>query len=395
MDIATIIADLKNDAVGDTPIRSIPEVHYVSRNLRVVVVKLRHNLGLVNEEIKVLSKMREGLSQSIDQLSKELRGSKQAVTIKRPRFIKQRTSMVDGNWWGRSDMVVMERKQIQHALKCLQNEFQLNRHQLQDLSDVRKIVTLTIDHRTRVLSLIPELIAAMIKHRDRATAAAKKQLTDPPSRAGFKPSAPLKQSKCDVCPPRLPVFGKKNAYATKQSGDSRGKKGKCQCRLKRVKSAVPTASRSLGHLRIPSGKDHGVRRTKSSTNHPVSIDSDEETRYNRKVVINEAWVDDEALDVERFGKEFLPTEFVFDYDEVAKTASQACKKSEVLRKKSRQVVEKCFLVPTPGVDLLAKGKQPAMEHGRYYGVACNGRCPRKKVSEINTLDQHFTIRNQR
>ena len=58
LDVGGIIKELNRDAPNpNVPVRSVPEVHFVARNLRIVVVKLRHNLGSINEEIKLLSKV--------------------------------------------------------------------------------------------------------------------------------------------------------------------------------------------------------------------------------------------------------------------------------------------------------------------------------------------------
>ena len=84
------------------------------REVRVVVIKLRENLILTNEEVKLLIKAKEALQRMLDCLRKDIIMNKKCVEIRKTRPKREKDTDEADKW------IEMERCEIENLKKMLE-----------------------------------------------------------------------------------------------------------------------------------------------------------------------------------------------------------------------------------------------------------------------------------
>uniref|UniRef100_H2ZMP3 Uncharacterized protein n=1 Tax=Ciona savignyi TaxID=51511 RepID=H2ZMP3_CIOSA len=326
-----------NPCAGST----LSKVHTFMRQLRVVVLGLREKLDDVNEEIKSLSKMREGMARSLDQLSLELNQDKCEAVIKRPRFIKNRTREAKVDLWERgSDTVRMDRVQMLRAQAKIRKQYTYVKEQLQELSRIRNRILVITRERTRVLDLFPDVIVASTR---------KKQ--DKQEQQRTRSHQVMLQYASNK-----PGLNKSGTRAT-PNGDAQ-KFVKTGQNLKAAKSEM----------------DFRKTLINKSTGRSKSAGPEKNTEKRK-----EAWTDNSATKcLCDIGGGHLPPVMTSECQDAINSVVQVRKSSQALRRQIHQVVEESFLVD----QTVSPAKEPE-QHGQYYGVACGGRSPHKRAMFIH------------
>ncbi|XP_078492999.1 uncharacterized protein LOC100187008 [Ciona intestinalis] len=318
---------------------SLSKIHTFTRQLRVVVLGLREKLDEVNEEIKSLSKVKEGMARSLDQLNFEFSTNKSEVTIKRPRFIKNRSRDAKVDLWERgSDTVRMDRRQIQVALSNLRKQYTNVKEQLQELSRIRNQILVTTRERTRVLDLFPDVIAASTRHkhdkqyeeRTRSHQVMLQYASNKPGLNGSRTNAPSSGGQ------KSPKIGSKLKAAKSEMDASLNSKIRTNTR---AKSAGP---------------------------------------IKQKEPKKQAWTGSANKCMCDFATTGMPPAMTTECHRAMTSVNEVRKSSRALRRRILQVVEESFLVEP----MVAPPSEPH-HHGRYYGVACGGRSPHKRAMFIH------------
>lgn len=129
-------------------ILSNEEVRRYTRDVRVVVAKLRESLLDTNEEIKSMTRGKESLERALEHVRKDLKlnADSQQVRTTRPVVEKERD--------GADDLLNAERAHLLNCKKTLEVQLRLVQEQLQALDQARRRIFDVLQERTRVLDLL-------------------------------------------------------------------------------------------------------------------------------------------------------------------------------------------------------------------------------------------------
>ncbi|ESO96658.1 hypothetical protein LOTGIDRAFT_202010 [Lottia gigantea] len=136
------------------------EIRRYSRDVRVVVSKLRESLLETNEEIKSLTRGKESLEKALEHIRKDIQLNKnsQEIRISRPSRERERD--------GADDLLNAERSHLLNCKKGLEAQLKLVQQQLQVLDQARKRLFATLQERSRVLDLLCLANSSITNSRD-------------------------------------------------------------------------------------------------------------------------------------------------------------------------------------------------------------------------------------
>ncbi|XP_048774873.1 coiled-coil domain-containing protein 105-like isoform X2 [Ostrea edulis] len=131
------VAQLSND-----------EIHRYSREVRVIVAKLRESLLDTNEEIKSLTRGKEALEKALEHTRKDIALNKdsQEVRISRPAREREHD--------GADDLLNAERAHLLNCKKALEAQLRSVQQQLQVLDAARRRLFNVLNERSRVMDLL-------------------------------------------------------------------------------------------------------------------------------------------------------------------------------------------------------------------------------------------------
>ncbi|OWF39564.1 coiled-coil domain-containing protein 105-like [Mizuhopecten yessoensis] len=138
------VAQLSND-----------EIHRYTREVRIVVARLRESLLDTNEEIKALSRGREALEKSLEHTRKDIRLNKDSQDIRVSRPSKEREHD------GADDLLNAERAHLLNCKKALEAQLKSVQQQLQVLDAARRRLFATLQERSRVLDLLNHALSSI------------------------------------------------------------------------------------------------------------------------------------------------------------------------------------------------------------------------------------------
>ncbi|CAK8671794.1 unnamed protein product [Clavelina lepadiformis] len=324
---------------------SLSKVHSHMRQLRVVVITLHEKADLINKEIKLLTKIKKGIARCLHDINNELSSKRTDAMIKRPRFVKNRMRETLASFRERNDDVVrMDRKQMLHAQRNLRNQYSLVREELQKLAIIQKQITYTILERSRILNMFPDIIAASMKYRD--------DMEDMQRRKDYQHMFQYVSSR--------PGLYKANCTKEERRRPSQPRH-KTQQRAKSARPQRPTAET----IAVPT-----VKSEVALMKQPKIAEGNQANMRMPK----QAWGKDEdhclcEINVGAF------TAMTSECHEVIMSVEESYRASRVLRKTLLEVVEESLLVPSSSKEA---EKLKTSQHGRFYGNACGGKCPRKR-----------------
>ncbi|XP_069121402.1 tektin-like protein 1 [Argopecten irradians] len=138
------VAQLSND-----------EIHRYTREVRIVVARLRESLLDTNEEIKALSRGKEALEKSLEHTRKDIRLNKDSQDIRVSRPAKEREHD------GADDLLNAERAHLLNCKKALEQQLKSVQQQLQVLDAARRRLFATLQERSRVLDLLNHALSSI------------------------------------------------------------------------------------------------------------------------------------------------------------------------------------------------------------------------------------------
>jgi hypothetical protein len=118
------------------------------REVRVVVVKLRENLLLVNEEVKLLLKTKAATEKTLDFLRKDIHVNKKSVDVRKTRP-KREKDLDEADKY-----LECERAELEKQKKVLECHLKATKRQLVVLDQSRKRLARVLDERSQVLDLV-------------------------------------------------------------------------------------------------------------------------------------------------------------------------------------------------------------------------------------------------
>jgi hypothetical protein len=118
------------------------------REVRVVVVKLRENLLLTNEEVKQLIRTKEATEKMLDYLRKDIHLNKKCVEIRKQRPKREK------DFDEADKFLEVERCELDKQKKSLEANLKATKKQLIMLDQCRKRLARVLDERNQVLDLI-------------------------------------------------------------------------------------------------------------------------------------------------------------------------------------------------------------------------------------------------
>ncbi|KAL8612139.1 hypothetical protein ACOMHN_021952 [Nucella lapillus] len=135
--IREVVASLSNE-----------EARRYSRDVRVVVSKLRESLLDTNEEIKSLSRGKEALEKALEHIRKDIILNKNSQTGRTTRPNREKEHD------GADDLLNAERAHLLNNKKTLESSLKLVQEQLQSLELARRRLFAVLQERSRVLDLL-------------------------------------------------------------------------------------------------------------------------------------------------------------------------------------------------------------------------------------------------
>ncbi|KAK7502565.1 hypothetical protein BaRGS_00006140 [Batillaria attramentaria] len=135
--IRDIVASLSND-----------ELRRYTRDVRVVVSKLRESLLETNEEIKSMTRGKEALEKALEHVRKDIKLNKESQRVRTTRPPKERDHD------GADDLLGAELAHLLNSKKTLENQLRLTQQQLQSLESARRRLFAVLQERSRVLDLL-------------------------------------------------------------------------------------------------------------------------------------------------------------------------------------------------------------------------------------------------
>jgi len=143
---------------------STSQVHTVTRQLKVVVDRLRSRIELVNDEIKHLNRMRKDVGMTLEQLDQSLVYNKPLAYIMRPSFTKDQFKEQEIMLHARHGRTYICRNRMLEASRVLKIQFLKIRQQLLELNGLRSKVQNEINRLDDVYDHMPQLRSKI--HRD-------------------------------------------------------------------------------------------------------------------------------------------------------------------------------------------------------------------------------------
>ncbi|XP_064616215.1 tektin-like protein 1 [Liolophura sinensis] len=137
------VADLSNE-----------EIHKYSREVRLVVARLRESLLETNEEIKSLSRGKEALETSLEHIRKDIQLNKDSQFFRFSRPLRERAAD------GADDLLSAERAHLLNLKRSLEAQLALVQQQLQVLDAARKRLFAVLQERSRVMDLLCHSISS-------------------------------------------------------------------------------------------------------------------------------------------------------------------------------------------------------------------------------------------
>lgn len=131
------VAQLSND-----------EIHRYTREVRVIVAKLRESLLDTNEEIKALTRGKEALEKALEHTRKDIALNKDSQEVRVSRPAREREHD------GADDLLNAERAHLLNCKKALEAQLRSVQQQLQVLDAARRRLFNVLNERSRVMDLL-------------------------------------------------------------------------------------------------------------------------------------------------------------------------------------------------------------------------------------------------
>ncbi|KAK3088909.1 hypothetical protein FSP39_025307 [Pinctada imbricata] len=138
------VAQLSND-----------EIHRYTREVRVIVAKLRESLLDTNEEIKSLTRGKESLEKALEHIRKDIKLNKDSQEVRVSRPAREREHD------GADDLLNAERAHLLNCKKALEAQLKSVQTQLQVLDAARKRLFNVLNERSRVLDLLNHALSSI------------------------------------------------------------------------------------------------------------------------------------------------------------------------------------------------------------------------------------------
>lgn len=137
------VAQLSND-----------EIHRYTREVRIIVAKLRESLLDTNEEIKALTRGKEALEKALEHTRKDIALNKDSQEIRVSRPSREREHD------GADDLLNAERAHLLNCKKALEAQLRSVQQQLQVLDAARRRLFNVLNERSRVMDLLNHALSA-------------------------------------------------------------------------------------------------------------------------------------------------------------------------------------------------------------------------------------------